>query len=264
MQTKVTVNSQLVEFGYELISTIPFAYWLYEHDRLEKTISGIGSSPFYYFSPDHLEVPGTRSWHNLPLLKTPNKFIHKPKLDKRYFSPPPYKEIYANKKYHFDLVIYNRYNAEWLEVPELNRPINFFDLTLLETIFSRFQGKILYVNVDGRKDLLDNAGAMPLGDWNIVKKYSNVTSIHDLEEDYNTAQLMAFSNCPLFLTTNGGGCILASYFGGRNIIYTNPQNIRGKIFPRENQMGDFAYYPSFGGSEIINVHTYKDIIKLIL
>ena len=76
--------------------------------------------------------------------------------------------------------------------------------------------------------------------------------------------MMSFSNCPLFLTTNGGGAILASYFGGTNVIYTNPQRVGNKVFARENETGDFDYYPKFGGSKIVNVRNYNDVCKNIL
>ncbi len=260
---KITVNSFNVEFGYELISTVPYAYYLFTKDQLAGTISGKGSEALYYFSPNHIINPAPRDWANIRKMTTLNHWIHKPTLDTSQFCPPPYKQFYANDKYHFDLVIYNRYNKEWPGVPELNRPINFFSLDLLKSIFEKFKGKILYCNVDGKRELQDKAHAIPLGDWDLIKKYPRVTSIHDLEEDYNLAQMLVFSNCPLFLTTNGGGAILASYFGGTNVIYTNPVTVKGKVYARENETGDFGYYPLFGGSKIINVHDDKSILKLI-
>ncbi len=259
----MVVNSFNCEFGYEMISVIPYAHWLYERGELEQTTSGISSEPFYYFSPRHTINAEPRSWYNVCKMNTPNADIHKSELDLSRFSPPQYREYYANDKYHFDLVIYNRHNNEWPGVPELNRPINFFSLELLREIFRNFKGKILYINVDGVPDLYDNAPPIPFYDYALCGEFKHVTVIHDLKESFNLAQLKAFANCRLFLTMNGGGSILASYFGGRNIIYTNPQTVGDRIYPRENQMGDFAYYHHFGGSEIINVHTYNQIIKLL-
>jgi len=257
------VNSFNTEFGYEMISVVPYAYWLYEHGELEGTISGKGSEPLYYFSPRHEINPEPRSWYNVQKMTTPNAWIHKPTLDLEKFSPPPYREKYANDKYHFDLVIYNRHNNEWPGVPELNRPINFFSLELLREIFRTFKGKILYINVDGLPDLYDNAPPIAFNDYPLCREFRQVTIIHQLQESFNLAQLMAFANCRLFLTMNGGGCIMASFFGGRNIIYTNPQQVGDRIYPRENMTGDFAYYHHLGGSEIINVHTYDEILKLL-
>ena len=41
------VNSENVEFGYEMISVIPYAYYLHTISKLTETISGIGSEPIY-------------------------------------------------------------------------------------------------------------------------------------------------------------------------------------------------------------------------
>jgi len=258
---KEIVDSCNCEFGYELISVIPYAYWLYLGGKLEGTISGKGSEPFYYFSPDHKINPEPRTWYNTPKMTTPNSDIHKPVLDLSRFVIPPYKERFKNDKYHFDLIVYNRYNNEWPGVPELNRPINFFSLEFLRDLFRSFKGKILYINISGLPDLYDNAPPLLFYDYPLCWEFQNVTVIHDLKEDFNTAQLMAMANCKLFLTTNGGGAILSSFFGGKNIIYTNPQKIGDRIYPKENQTNDYGYYPLFSGAEIINVHSYKDIFK---
>ena len=257
------VNSQNPEFGYELISTIPYCYYLHTIGMLKETVSGIGSELFYYFSPRHTINPEPRSWYNVEKMTTPNKWIHGP-LDTSQFYPPPYKIIFGNRKYYFDLVIYNRYNNEWPGERRLNRPLNFFSIELLTEIFDNFEGRILYCNIHGQKELYDDAPALDFPDRELVEQYDNVTHIDDLEESYNLAQLMAFANCPLFLTTNGGGCILASYFGGKNIIYTNPQKIGNRVYPREDQTNDFSYYHLFGGSEIVHVHTYEEIKKQLL
>ena len=37
------------EFGYELISVLPFAYWLYKNNKLSKTIGATDTKLFYYF-----------------------------------------------------------------------------------------------------------------------------------------------------------------------------------------------------------------------
>jgi hypothetical protein len=257
---KKSVNSQNVEFGYELISVIPYAYYLSTIGELKETISGIGSEPFYYFSPKHTINTKPRSWYNVENLETPNKWIHGT-LDMRQFYPPPYRLKYANKKYYFDLVVYNRYNNEWPGVVDLNRPINFFSLDLLEYIFKNFEGNILYCNIEGNPLLYDDAEALIFNDRELIEGFENVTHVDDLSHDYNTAQLLGFANCPLFLTMNGGGSILSSYFGGKNIIYTNPVQIGSRIYPREDQTKDFEYYHVFGGSKIIHVNSYELCLK---
>ena len=205
-------------------------------------------------------------------MNTPNKDIHKPALDLDQFKVPPYRDHYKNDLFKFKkptLIIYNRYNNEWPGNPELNKPINFFSIKFLRELFDKFQDKyqIVYFNIDKSDELQDNAPSINLGDWELLSDYPKILNIYELmsiyELDYNTCQLMIMANCELFVTMNGGGSILASYFGGKNIIYTNKKNIGDRIYPRENQTGDFGYYHLFGGSEIVNVHTYKEILKEI-
>lgn len=255
------VNSQNPEFTYELISTIPYAYWLHKQGSLTGTLSAYGSEALYYFSPDHEINPLPRSWYNVAKMTTPNKDIHKRKLDTRQFEPPPYKEIYANDIYDFDIVVYNRYNNEWPGVPELNRPINYFTPQHLDRIFNRHQGaKICYIDVYGFSALDDNAPAMmtPGPDVN-YDPHMHVTGIWQLcdnAKDFNRIQMQVMANAKVFYTLNGGGSILASYFGGVNYIHYKPTFVKGRNrwYPKEHETGDFGYYHLFGGSEISVKH----------
>jgi len=253
----MTINSFNPEFGYELISVLPYAYWLHKQGLLTKTISAKGTEPLYYFSPKHEIDPSPRSWFNggttavylMVQAGIPNAVIHKPKLDTDRFLPPPYKNAYANDWAKFKkpmFVIYNRYNNEWPGRPELNKPINYFSLELLDRLFTLLKPKydILYCNIEGQTDLYDNAPPIKIKDYELCLKHG-VTHIKDLlikhsGLSYNQIQLYYFANCDRFLTMNGGGSILASYFGGQNIIYTK--------YCKELECGDFSYYHLFGGS----------------
>ena len=268
--TKKVVNSYNPEFGYELISVLPYAYWLYKNGLLEKTISGSDSYCLYYFSPNHEINPEQRSWYSgmtTSIIKltadgVPNAFIHKPKLDLDRFLPPPYKEAYKNDWAKFNkptFIIYNRYNNEWPENPSLNRPINFFSLELLDQVFQILNKKyqVVYFNIEGTEELYDNAPPLHFPDYDLCR-YHKVIHVKDLKEKhpgltYNLIEMYYFANCKNFLTMNGGGGILASYFGGKNIIYTKKC--------KELQSGDFGYYHLFGGSEIKVVQTYEEILE---
>lgn len=267
------VDSKNPEFGYEMISTIPYAYYLHKQGKLKGTISAKGSEPFYYFSPKHKINQEFRSWYNVEKMNTPNRDIHKPELDTKMFEPPPYKEHYANDLFKWQkptLCIFNRHNNEWPANPLLNRPINYFSVDFLDKFFSMFENKyqIVYFNIDRQIDLQDNAPAIELeGEFELLSLHQKVLNVYELmtafDMSYNETQLKVMANCEMFVTMNGGTSILASYFGGKNIIYTNPKKVNGRIYPRENQTGDFNYYHLFGGSEIVNVHKYNDIIKHI-
>ena len=263
------LNSYNCEFGYELIAVLPYAYWLHQKRKLKRTISGKGSECLYYFSPNHGINPQRRSWYyedttflaKLITQNIPNAWIHKKELDTSKWIPPPYKKAYANgwailEKPH--LVIYNRYNKEWIENPTLNGPINYFSLDLLDQLFRMFQNKysIIYVNVDGHPDLYDHSDPIHIKD-KLLCSLHGVTHIDDLLDrhpglGFNQVQMYYFANTEKFITMNGGGGILASYFGGENIIYTK--------HCKEIKYGDFNYYPLLGGSEIKVARTYEDII----
>jgi hypothetical protein len=249
----MVVNSYNNEFGYELISCVPYAYWLHKRGLLKKTISGHDTESLYYFSPKHVINPEARTWYNYGLMDTPNRDIHKSELDLRQFEAPPYKEIYGGV-YDYDIVICNRYNKEWPGVFELSKPINYFSLEWLEDFFYRnADKKIAYLNISGFKKHYDNSPPLPFADYELCQQHSNVNHILDIYESgsLNLLQMQIMAGSSEFHTLNGGYSILASYFGGVNYIYTKPVTIRGRTYPREVEKGDFNYYHNFGNSEII-------------
>lgn len=261
----MVVDSKNVEFGYELVAALPYAYWHHLKGALTGTISGPDSAPFYWFSPDHQINPANRDWHNTneAAKDIPNMMIHKPRLDKSQWAPPPLKEKYAPEAIKFSkptVVIYNRYNKEW------NRPpINYFDLATLRTLFTmlRKDYQIVYFNVRGQDDLEDNAHSMDLGDYDMIaNEFKDVIVIHDLvaqhKMTYNEVQLRVFAGCERFITMNGGPSILASYFGGENIIYSRECR---ELWPTVNSF--YNWYPDFGGSIIKVVNHYDDLIEIV-
>jgi hypothetical protein len=266
---KKTVNSYNPEFGYELIAVLPYAYWLHSQGLLEGTIGAVDTGCLYYFSPKHKISKEPRSWYNglttaiikLTAEGVPNAFIHKPNLDTSRFLPPPYKKAYKNDWAKFakpSFVIYNRYNREWPADPQYNRPVNYFSEEFLEIVFDQLREKyqVIYFNVEGTPELYDNAPPIHFDDYDLCHQHG-VVHVHDLKKrhpglSYNQIQMYYFANCQRFLTMNGGGGILASYFGGVNIIYSKHS--------KELQSGDFGYYHLFGGSEIKVARTYNEIL----
>lgn len=264
----MVVNSHNIEFGYELISCLPFAYYLHTKGKLDRTISGPGSEPLYCFSPEHIINKSPRRFENNQSVISdgiPNAGIHRIKLDLDQWAIPPYKTHYKNEEYKWSkptICICNRYNIEWS-----TKPINFFDLPLLDKLFNILKSKyqIIYFGVDLPETLQDGAHSMRLGDYEFIKeKHPEVIIFQDLlkerDESWNLAMLKTFANCERFLTMNGGYSILASYFGGQNIIYSKP----GKPQTRELTVGSFwHWYGEFGDSQICYVSDYEKIIEKI-
>ena len=184
------VNSYNIEFGYELISCVPYAYWLYENGQLKQTISGTGSKPLYYFSPKHTINPRKRGWHNMTKAckaNIPNIKIHKPYLDLVQIKIPPYKEYYKNDTYKFDkpiVCICNRYSVEWGK-----EPINFFSLECLEILFNKLKKdyQVIYFAVDLPEQLQDHYHSIELGDYKFVKKkHKDVIIFQDLLKKHSS------------------------------------------------------------------------------
>jgi hypothetical protein len=254
------VNSQNVEFGYELLSALPYAYHLYLQEKLIGTISGVDTEPLYYFSPDHKINAKQRSWDNMPAASNiPNIRIHQPSLDWSMWSPPPLKSQYKNDRFVWDkptICICNRINVEWGE-----GVINYFDEETLDKMFSVLSGKyhIVYFNIEGREEFYDGVKPVPINDVELCRKYG-VTIIHDLVKEntdlsFNTIQLMVMANCERFITMNGGYGILASYMGGTNIIYSKRCQ---EIKPNVNSF--YRWYHKLGDSRIIHVDNYASLL----
>jgi hypothetical protein len=263
----ITVNTYNPEFGYELIGAVPYAYYLYKNNVLEKTISAKLSEPLYYFSPNHEINPVQRSWENtvkyMYYSGIPNAQIHKPALDLSQFIPPPYKKHFANDIYKWKkptICICNRYNYEWGKPP-----INYFSLEIIEKMFLLLKDKyqIVYVGVDILDEMQDTAHSLYLGDIELCKKYNDVILFQNLLKEsnltWNELQLQVYANCDKFITMNGGYSILASYFGGMNIIYSKEGANETK--PEINSF--LNWYHVFGNSKIIVTRTYDELINKI-
>jgi len=259
------VNSHNTEFGYELIATLPYAYYHFLNGTLEGTISGPGSEPLYWFSPDHQINPKQRSFEatNEAVKEIPNMRIHKPILDKDKWRPPPLKEHFSADAITFEkptVCICNRYNSEWGR-----GPINYFDLPTLRRLFDMLipDHTVVYVNVRGNEELEDTAHSMDLGDYDMIaREYPEVVFMNDLVDshggDFNEVQCRVFAGCERFITMNGGHSILCSYFGGENIIYSKECR---ELWPNINSFNN--WYPDLGGSIIKVVHTYDDLCAIV-
>jgi hypothetical protein len=219
----MVVEHKGMEFGYELISMVPYAYWLHLNGELSGTVSTEDTGCLYYFSPDHKETVQSRRWEYMRHSRgvIPNVNIHKSDLDWSQWEPPPYKEHYANDEFDFDLVVCNKYNREWFE-----DPINYLSPEMLDFIFSKHhKKKIFYFHMTADYGRDDKVESLELGEWGVVGSYDNVTPVQEMGSKYslNELQCRIYANCDEFITVQGGGSIFASFFGGRNVIFAIQQ-----------------------------------------
>ena len=263
------VDSCLHEFGYELLSALPYAKYLHSQGQLSGTISGVDTSCLYYFSPKHTEIKERRSWHNhgkANIAKLPNVNIHTPKYDFSKWENPGLKERYANDEFIFEkpiVCICNRKNIEWGK-----EAINYFSLGMLDTMFNMLKDKfqIVYFNIEGQKELYDHEQPISLGDYDFIKeKHPEVKVIHDLVGKYsfNETQLRVFSNSEYFITMNGGYSILAAYFGGKNIIYTKKDGIKHTREIGKDVNSFVRWYPKLSGQQIKVVYKENSLYDTI-
>lgn len=264
------LDSKNTEFGYELIATLPYAYWLHTNNQLDGTISAFDTKPLYFFSKNHIENAINRSWYNTPKAsEIPNINIHKANLDLDKWIAPPLKEYYKDKSITFDkqtVIICNRYNIEWNVMP-----INYFDLDTLRKMFDMLRNKyqIIYIHFQGLDEYQDNAILQPLGDFELIEnEYKNdVITLQNLKNkykniSYNELQLRLFAGCQRFITMNGGHGILASYFGGTNIIYSKKGNTQARELG-DNVNSFNRWYYLFGQSNIQVVNDYEILLNKI-
>lgn len=264
--SKKIVNSNCPEFGYELLSSVPYAYNLYLKGELEETISGFDTSGLYFFSPKHTETDCVRSWDNMNKLwetKFPNIVIHRPQLDWDLFSPPPFKEYYKDQSISFEketIVIFNRYNKEWGEAP-----INYLDLPTLNTLFNMLSDEyqVVYINLTKGDKYFDSAKPLDLNDDELLKKHPKVYSLYNLMDMYpelsiNEIQLRLFSTCSKYISSNGGQLILSAYFGGENIIFSKKCR---ELDPKVNSF--YKWYNKLGDGVFQHVDSYENLIQLV-
>lgn len=245
--------------GYEAIGVLPYAYWLHLNDLLDGTQSGVGSEAFYWFSPNHRINPIKRDFSHTPAasLKIPSVWIHRAKWDWKEWAPPPLKSYYSDRKLTFEkptVIIYNKFSGEWG-----GPPINFLDLPTLRTLFEMLCPKyaVVYINANGIKELEDNEPTHDLGDGPLLKKFPKVINFRDLGGDWNEMQCRVMAGCERFISLNGFGSILSSFFGGRNFIYSKRcQELMSSI-------NSFYNYRQLGGSHVTVSTTHEQLLRRV-
>lgn len=277
LQAKYLVSDYLVkkpykiiryqgEFQQELLFTLPFAYWHYLNGTLQQTVSSNGTSNFYFFSPNHLELfdkrtlSGTTRAFHIPNMTHSNRYSY------RKWRQVPLQKHYANNLFVFEkpiLVIANKYNREW------NRPpINFFDKATLKQVITLCRDKfqVVYNRPQSKHIVEDNSEIFDLKEHEWMREhFPEVILMDDLYQQYhdqvnsfNHLQLLVYANTRHFISVHGGTGALASYFGGTNIILSNPN------YGRETLLGEYkTIFPRLSGATIVHAHYQEDIPALV-
>jgi hypothetical protein len=222
------------EFAFELLAVVPYAYWLHQQGRLKFTQSSADTKCLYYFSPNHQELVGRRSY--VPITEYPNgvssvlrfdAHAFPKQLDTSRWTPPPYRRVYGNNQFRFSkelCVICNKYTPE----PSvfLNRAVNYIPVTdllrLVGELTKRYQ--VVYLRPLPADIVNDHQPIRPFGDFEALRlHFPDVLTIQQLharhpEMTFNELQMKLFACCERFVSVLGGASYLASYFGGTNIV----------------------------------------------
>ncbi|MFT4022417.1 MAG: hypothetical protein QM664_01385 [Flavihumibacter sp.] len=251
------------EFQQELTFVLPFAYWHYKNGTLAKTISAGNMSPFYFFSPEHVEAFDKRVWQNNEGgFEFPN-MTHTISLSRTKWLPVPLKAHYKNDRFVFSkplLVIANKYNIEWD-----GEPMNYFSIDMLNTLFNEFKNdyQIIYNRPPAKQIVGDNSDILDLGEhaW-MATQHPEVIMLDKLYEEhagsvinFNHLQLLVYANCDRFISVHGGTAAFASYFGGKNIILSK----RGI----EHTLNEFnTVFPALSGARIYHAENRGGTVNL--
>lgn len=260
------------EFAFELLTVVPYAYWLHRMGRLRVTQSTADTRCLYYFSPRHEELPLGRSFVPVPEYPTgatsPLRFdahAFPPHLDTAQWTPPPYKETYRNHTLRWPkelCIVCNKFTREPSVL--LHRARNFISvpdlLQLLARLTRRYQ--VVYVRPRSNDIVNDHQAIADLGDFEAIgKHFPDVLTIQQLhsrhpEFTFNELQMRLFANCERFVSVLGGASYLASYFGGTNIVYAREGwEVRCNAYTN--------WFHLFSGARVIRATTPRQLHDLV-
>lgn len=251
------------EFGPELKYYLPYAYWHHLNGTLKKTTSFAGTHPFYFFSPDHVERTGTRKYILDP--DVPNSEDHNFSYTYRRWAQVPLKETFRNViKFNFDkplVIISNKFNREWN-----GYPVNFLSAEILGSIVQRLvpHHTVVYNRPGDGLIVLDDNDAQELKEKEFLKNhFPQVLFAEDIfaqrkEEvkGFNHLQLCLYAQCERFISVQGGNSVLASYFGGTNLVYQREGN---EIFFGELN----TIYPRLAGTACYGFTNYESLLQAV-
>ncbi len=251
------------EFAPELQFVLPFAYWHYKNGTLKSTAASKYTKELYFFSENHKEEFEERSNEGNYNFEMP-RILYSQDYDMHKWLPVPLKEEYKNDFYIYDkpiLIIANRYNMEW-DGP----PLSYFSMEMLEHIINKLQNQytIIYNRPRPKNITMDNSDVYDMDEYHwLAENYPNVILMEDLFRDniakannFNHLQLLVYANASNFLSIHGGTATLASYFGGKNLIYS-------KKGPEHHFNCYHKLYPKFSGAEIFHAKEEQEIKELI-
>ena len=207
-------------------------------------------------------------------------------LDYSQWTPPPYKDYYQTDEFNHlkpYIVVNNNYNIEFGNL--ITESLRYFNIETLNEIFKHLTEKgynVIYKRPDntefapdqneiatlqGGYEFIEITDRGALSDYDLCGYYDDVHNINDFDYgddfSYNELQLECFSCADGFITTNGGGGILCSYFQKPVLFYVpHGKELREGYLTKEN-----SYIKKLSGSDIHvvldkgDINDYSKLIK---
>ncbi|GJP44811.1 hypothetical protein CLOM_g4224 [Closterium sp. NIES-68] len=263
------------EFGYELIAVLPHAYWHFLNGTLRSTKScGSSLSLLYYFSPAHYTDPHCKRSNNFNYVIKQYGFtegLHFSDIPEYWHPPPIVQRTRELGRVWLDVpigsplvIISNKVEIEWG-----GPPVNFIDMSTLLTIIHEFlnNGYFVVYNRPGRSirvdpeqgDMFDFEDHPRLAEeFGTEARFQTMQQIHEAWPNlgFNEVQfrMMARSSC--FVSVQGGGSVLSSYWGGKNIIfYRKGWEDKGRAYDR--------IYHRMSGARIEVARAYEVLVDRV-
>jgi|ETNvirenome_6_85_1030632.scaffolds.fasta_scaffold01597_3 hypothetical protein len=290
----MTVIKSKPEFASELVCIIPYAYWLHKQGKLESVHTSKDMKPFYYFCNDVKEQYDDRTvdYNFSGMKEVPNPWIHHNGskdgvLDYSQWTPPPYAEQYKTEE--FDdlkpyIIVNNNYNIEYGR--DITESLRYFNILALHDIFSYLVDSgynVIYKRPNNTEFTLDQNemqtlheghdltaeidGMGTVSDYDLCDYFNNVKNINEITSlhSYNELQLRLFSGAEGFVTTNGGGGVLCSYFNKPVVMHVpHGKELRDGYLTDEdsyiNKLSNNKVYPILDEG---NQSNYKKVIEKI-
>ena len=208
-------------------------------------------------------------------------------LDYSKWTPPPYVDYYQTNEFNHlkpYVVINSNYNVEYGN--DITKSLRYFDIKTLYDIFNYLTDKgyhVIYkrpnnteftldqnevVTLSGKFILTANVqGAGVISDYDLCTYYDKVINLNLLKKDYtysyNELQMKLFSGADGFISTNGGGGFLCSYFK-KPVLFYIPH---GKELRPGYMTNSSSYVKKLSNANIHivldegNTNDYSDLIR---
>ena len=273
------VRAPTCEFGLELAFVVGHCYALLLNGTLRSTTSLPGMEDFYFFSPSHFIDKET----SVPLTRRLCVPVDISGLDAQTFAcasarkplklvwtPPPFKERFGGQGLSFWLqfclykhtdparpllLLHNKVCDEWGR-GSVHRIPDWCLKSLVCQLTRRFQ--VVYCRPLGTEEgfsedhnTIDRSAA----DLRLAEEAGAVllqTVMRTMQQPFNRTQLYLHAACSRFISVQGGNSVLASFFGGINLVYAREGvELRNQLYT--------SLFPALSGADIRVVSSLSDL-----